>query len=62
MAAPTGRRGVDQDVVVFPLLEAFGEEVRIVDDFTFKQSAELVESILCERSTLPFRRRVQDGS
>lgn len=29
-------------VVIFPLLEAFGEEVRIVDDFTFEQSVELV--------------------
>ena len=29
-------------VVVFPLLESFGEEVRIVDDFTFEQSVELL--------------------
>lgn len=29
-------------VVVFPVLETFGEEVRIVDDFTFEQAAELV--------------------
>lgn len=29
-------------VVVFPLLEAFGKEVRIVDDFTFEQAVELV--------------------
>ena len=29
-------------VVVFPLLEAFGEEFRIVDDLTFEQSVELV--------------------
>ena len=29
-------------VVVFPLLESLGEQVRIVDDFTFEQSVELV--------------------
>ena len=29
-------------VVVFPLLETFGEEVRIVDDFAFEESIELV--------------------
>ncbi|MDJ0105514.1 hypothetical protein QM646_03800 [Rhodococcus erythropolis] len=29
-------------VVVFPLLESLDEEVRIVDDFTFEQSVELV--------------------
>nr|WP_263284181.1 hypothetical protein [Rhodococcus sp. YL-0] len=28
--------------MVFPLLESFGEEVRIVDDFTFEQSVELL--------------------
>jgi len=26
-------------VVVFPLLEAYGEEVRIVDDFTFEPAS-----------------------
>ncbi|WRS29993.1 hypothetical protein U6G28_10855 [Actinomycetaceae bacterium MB13-C1-2] len=27
--------------MVFPLLESFGEEVRVVDDFSFEESIEL---------------------
>jgi len=39
---PTARRGSIVVLVDFPLLEAFGEQVCILDDFTFEQAVEFV--------------------
>ena len=46
-------------VVVFPLLEAFGEQVRVVDDFAFKEPVELLRVDPVGSLTFPFNRGVR---